>query len=46
VSAWIAQHHYAFRVAYQPHNHPIWLKPVRNGILITVAALAVLASVC
>ena len=45
VSAWIAQHHYAFWVAYQPHNHLIWLELARNGILITVAALAVLASV-
>jgi hypothetical protein len=45
VSAWIAQHHYTFWVAYQPHNHLIWLELARNGILITVAALAVLASV-
>ena len=36
VSAW---------VAYQPHNHLIWLELARNGILVTVAAFAVLASV-
>jgi ABC-2 type transport system ATP-binding protein len=45
VSAWIAQHHYTSWVAYQPHNHLIWLELARNGILITVAAFAVLASV-
>jgi hypothetical protein len=45
MSAWIAQHHYTFWVAYQPHNHLIWLELARNGILITVAAFAVLASV-
>jgi hypothetical protein len=45
VNAWIAQHHYTFWVAYQPHNHLIWLELARNGILITVAAFAVLASV-
>ena len=44
-SAWIAQHHYTSWVAYQPHSHLIWLELARNGILITVAALAVLASV-
>ena len=44
VNAWVAQHHYTFWVAYQPHNHLIWLELARNGILITVAALAVLAS--
>jgi hypothetical protein len=46
VSAWIAQHHDTFWVAYQPYNHLIWLELARNGILVTVAALAVLASVC
>ena len=45
VSAWIAQHHYTYWVAYQPHNHLIWLELARNGILVTVAAFAVLASV-
>jgi hypothetical protein len=45
VSAWIAQHHYTSWVAYQPHSHLIWLELARNGILITVAAFAVLASV-
>ncbi len=45
VSAWIAQHHYTSWVAYQPHNHLIWLELARNGILITVAAFAVFASV-
>jgi hypothetical protein len=45
VSAWIAQHHYAYWVAYQPHSHLIWLELARNGILITVAGFAVLASV-
>jgi hypothetical protein len=44
-SAWIAQHHYTFWVAYQPHSHLIWLELARNGILVAVAALAVLASV-
>ena len=45
VSAWIAQHHYTSWVAYQPHNHLIWLELARSGILVTVAAFAVLASV-
>lgn len=45
VSAWIAQHHYTSWVAYQPHSHLIWLELARNGILITVAAFAVLAAV-
>jgi len=44
VSAWIGQHHDTFWVAYQPHSHLIWLELARNGILITVAAFAVLAS--
>jgi hypothetical protein len=43
-NAWIAQHHYTFWVAYQPHSHLIWLALARNGILVAVAALAVLAS--
>jgi hypothetical protein len=45
VSAWLAQHHYTYWVAFQPHRHLIWLELARNGILITAAALAVLASV-
>jgi hypothetical protein len=45
LTAWIAQHHYTFWVAYQPHSHLVWLELARNGILVTVAALAVLASV-
>ena len=45
LDAWIAQHHYTFWVAYQPHSHLVWLELTRNGILVTVAALAVLASV-
>jgi len=45
VSAWLAQHHDTSWVAYQPHNHLIWLELARNGILITAAAFAVLASV-
>ena len=45
VNAWIAQHHDTFWVAYQPHSHLIWLELARNGILVAVAALAVLASV-
>jgi hypothetical protein len=42
---WLAQHHLSEWVAYQPHSHLIWLALARNGILIAVAALAVLASV-
>jgi hypothetical protein len=45
VSAWIAQHHDTYWVAYQPHSHLIWLELARNGILVAVAALVVLASV-
>jgi hypothetical protein len=46
LTAWIAQHHDTFWVAYQPQSHLIWLELARNGILVAVAALAVLASVC
>jgi hypothetical protein len=42
---WLAQQHLSEWVAYQPHSHATWLVLARNGILITVAALAVLASV-
>jgi hypothetical protein len=45
LDAWIARHHYTFWVAYQPLSHLVWLELARNGILITVAAFAVLASV-
>ncbi len=45
LSAWLAQHHATYWVAYQPHSHLIWLELARNGILVTVAAFAVLASV-
>ena len=44
-TAWMTQHHYTYWVAYQPSSHLIWLELARNGILITVAAFAVLASV-
>jgi hypothetical protein len=42
---WLAQQHLSEWVAYQPHSHATWLVLGRNGILITVAAVAVLASV-
>jgi hypothetical protein len=42
---WISQHHYTFWVAYQPHSHLVWLELARNGILVAIAVLAVLASV-
>ncbi len=42
---WLVQQHLSEWVAYQPHSHLIWLVLARNGILIAVAALAVLASV-
>jgi len=45
VNAWMTQHHYSYWVAYQPRSHLIGLELARNGILVTVAALAVLASV-
>jgi hypothetical protein len=45
VNAWMAQHHYSYWVAYQPPSHLIGLELARSGILVTVAALAVLASV-
>jgi hypothetical protein len=44
VSAWLAQHHDTYWVAYQPYSHLIWFELARNGILIAVAAFAVLAS--
>jgi hypothetical protein len=46
LNTWIAQHHYTFWVAYQPPGHLIWLELARGGILVAVAAVAVLASVC
>ena len=39
------QQHGTSWVAYQPHSHLIWLELARSGILVAVAALAVLASV-
>jgi hypothetical protein len=42
---WLMQRHLSEWIAYQPHSHLIWLVLARNGILIAVAALAVLASV-
>lgn len=45
MNAWMAQLHYSYWVAYQPHSHLIGLELARDGILVTVAALAVLASV-
>ena len=42
---WLAQHHLTEWIAYQPHSHLIWLALARNGILVAVAVLAVLASV-
>jgi hypothetical protein len=41
---WLAQHHLTEWVAYQPHSHLAGLLLARNGILVAVAALAVLAS--
>ncbi len=43
VRAW--HHHDTGWVAYQPYSHLIWLELARDGILVTAAALAVLASV-
>jgi len=43
VQTW--HHHDTAWVAYQPHSHLIWLELARNGILVTAASLAVLASV-
>lgn len=42
---WLAQHHYTYWIAYQPHSHLVWLQLARNGILVAVAALLVLAAV-
>jgi hypothetical protein len=42
---WLMQHHLSAWVAYQPHSHLVWLALARNGILVAIAALAVLASV-
>lgn len=42
---WLAQHHLSEWVAYQPHSHLVWLVLARNGILVAVAAVMVLASV-
>jgi hypothetical protein len=45
LNAWIAQHHDTSWVAYQPPSHLIWLELARSGVLVAVAAVAVLASV-
>jgi hypothetical protein len=42
---WLAQHHLTEWIAYQPRSHIAGLMLARNGILVAVAALAVLASV-
>ena len=42
---WLTQHHLTEWIAYQPHSHLVWLALARNGILVAVAVLAVLASV-
>lgn len=42
---WLAQHHLTYWIAYQPHSHLVWFELARNGILVTAAALAVLAAV-
>jgi len=42
-SVWLQQH-YTTWIGYQPHSHLIWLELARNGILVAVAVLAVLAS--
>jgi hypothetical protein len=42
---WLAQRHLSEWIAYQPHSHLVWLVLARNGILVAVAAVAVLASV-
>jgi len=42
---WLTQHHLTEWIAYQPHSHLVWLALARNGILVAVATLAVLASV-
>jgi hypothetical protein len=42
---WLAHQHLTEWIAYQPHSHLVWLTLARNGILVAVAAVAVLASV-
>ena len=42
---WLARRHLSEWISYQPHSHLVWLMLTRNGILVAVAALAVLASV-
>jgi hypothetical protein len=42
---WLNQRHLSEWVAYQPHSQLVWLVLARNGILVAVAAVAVLASV-
>jgi hypothetical protein len=42
---WLERHHLSEWVAYQPHSHLVWLVLARNGILVAVAAVMVVASV-
>jgi hypothetical protein len=41
---WLQQH-YTEWIGYQPQSHVIWLEVARDGVLVAVAALAVLAAV-
>jgi hypothetical protein len=43
VPAWLQQH-YSMWIGYQPHSRLVWFELARNGILVAVAALAVLAA--
>ena len=42
---WLAQHHYSYWISYQPPDRLIWFQLARNGMLVVIAALAVLAAV-
>ncbi|HLK02339.1 MAG TPA: hypothetical protein VKU39_20855 [Streptosporangiaceae bacterium] len=42
---WLAQHHYGYWISYQPPDRLIWFQLARNGMLVVVAVLAVLAAV-
>jgi hypothetical protein len=41
--AWLQQH-YVLWVAYQPQSHLAWIELARNGVLVAIAALAVVAA--
>lgn len=41
---WLAQHHYTYWEAWQPHQRLIWFLLARDGMLLVVAVLAVLAA--